>query len=317
MSAIADRLSDLELRGALRLPLPGSGETWSRWQQLADITRRNVVLGRLAEAHCDALAILAEFDESTPLPGELWGVWAAEPPSPVLEATREGDGWVLNGTKPWCSGASICTHALVTARVPEGRRLFAVDLRKPWATAVPDTWHAVGMAESDSGAVEFADADATPIGAPGAYLTRSGFWHGAIGVAACWYGGACSVADELHRHARRGGGDDHTAAHLGAVAAALHTARDSLIAAAAAVDADPTDEYGYARIRARSVRAIVERSATEVLDRVGRALGPAPLCSDAVHAHRVADLTVYLRQSHAERDLAALGHDLAALEQPW
>ncbi|RZL72403.1 MAG: acyl-CoA dehydrogenase, partial [Rhodococcus sp. (in: high G+C Gram-positive bacteria)] len=32
---------------------------------------------------------------------------------------------------------------------------------------------------------------------------------------------------------------------------------------------------------------------------------------------RVADLTVYLRQSHAERDLEALGHDIAQEDNPW
>ncbi len=55
------------------------------------------------------------------------------------------------------------------------------------------------------------------------------------------------------------------------------------------------------------VRAAVERSATETLERVGRALGAGPLCHDRAHARRVADLTVYLRQSHAESDLEALG----------
>ncbi|MDQ2757232.1 MAG: acyl-CoA dehydrogenase, partial [Actinomycetota bacterium] len=40
---------------------------------------------------------------------------------------------------------------------------------------------------------------------------------------------------------------------------------------------------------------------------VGRALGAAPLCLDAAHAQAVADVQVYVRQSHAERDLAALG----------
>jgi hypothetical protein len=44
-----------------------------------------------------------------------------------------------------------------------------------------------------------------------------------------------------------------------------------------------------------------------VIDRVGRALGAGPLCLDGDHAARVADLTVYLRQSHAERDLQRLG----------
>ena len=40
---------------------------------------------------------------------------------------------------------------------------------------------------------------------------------------------------------------------------------------------------------------------------MGHALGPAPLAFDADHAARVADLEIYLRQHHAERDVAALG----------
>lgn len=41
--------------------------------------------------------------------------------------------------------------------------------------------------------------------------------------------------------------------------------------------------------------------------RVGHALGPAPLAFDEDHARRVADLELYVRQHHAERDLAQLG----------
>ena len=37
------------------------------------------------------------------------------------------------------------------------------------------------------------------------------------------------------------------------------------------------------------------------------ALGPAPLAFDPDHARRVADLQLYVRQHHAERDEAALG----------
>jgi hypothetical protein len=46
---------------------------------------------------------------------------------------------------------------------------------------------------------------------------------------------------------------------------------------------------------------------SEVMQRVGRALGAGPLCHDQAHTRRVADLTVYLRQHHAERNLAELG----------
>jgi uncharacterized protein (UPF0264 family) len=65
------------------------------------------------------------------------------------------------------------------------------------------------------------------------------------------------------------------------------------------------------------VRSTVERAATEVVDRVGRALGPAPLAHDGRHAGLVADLAVYVRQEHAERDLEALGRDVAATRPPW
>jgi hypothetical protein len=52
---------------------------------------------------------------------------------------------------------------------------------------------------------------------------------------------------------------------------------------------------------------VVERAATEVADRTGRALGAGPLATDVEHGRRVADLALYLRQSHAERDLEELG----------
>jgi hypothetical protein len=58
---------------------------------------------------------------------------------------------------------------------------------------------------------------------------------------------------------------------------------------------------------ARRVRAVAETAVDEAITRTGRALGPAPLALDADHARRVADLTMYVRQSHAEQDLAALG----------
>jgi hypothetical protein len=61
---------------------------------------------------------------------------------------------------------------------------------------------------------------------------------------------------------------------------------------------------------------VVEAAAREVLDRTGRALGAGPLCRDGAHARRVADLTVYLRQHHGERDLAELGAAVAAAAPP-
>ncbi|MEO7234781.1 MAG: acyl-CoA dehydrogenase, partial [Lapillicoccus sp.] len=81
--------------------------------------------------------------------------------------------------------------------------------------------------------------------------------------------------------------------------------------AAAEIDAAP-DDLDAAVLRARRVRAVVETAATATLDHVGRALGAAPLALDEEHSTAVSDLMVYLRQSHAERDLAAIGRAAAA-----
>lgn len=62
-----------------------------------------------------------------------------------------------------------------------------------------------------------------------------------------------------------------------------------------------------ARRRALRVRAIVEDTVEIALRSTARATGAEPLAHDRDHARQVADLEVYIRQSHAERDLAALG----------
>ncbi|MCY1139095.1 acyl-CoA dehydrogenase [Actinoplanes sp. Pm04-4] len=291
------------------LPLPGRGDTAERLRRLAELGRADPVAARLGEGHADAVAIRAELGDDGESAGERWGVWAAVPKS--VRATRTAGGWQLTGERPWCSGAGWCTHALVTAEAEDGIRLFAVANEPPHAVPLDGTWPAVGMAASDSRTIRFTGAPARPVGGPGDYVNRPGFWHGGIGVAACWYGGALGIADALHTSAKD---DPHTLAHLGAADVALGAAHAVLMEAAAIIDADPAAIQHRLALR---VRATVEAAATEVIDRVGRALGAGPLCRDERHAHRVADLTVYLRQSHAEADLEQLGGLVRTEKSPW
>lgn len=288
--------------GLLDLPLPASGATAQRWRRLAELAETDLVAARIAEAHTDAVAILDELGAKPPLPDQLWGVWAAEASDQVVTASADGDEVTLSGVKPWCSGAGFCSHALVTARRPDGERaLYAVSLTDPFARPLPSAWANAGMAGSDTRSVQFTEAPAVAVGAPGAYLSRPGFWYGAIGVAACWLGGARAVAAPLYEKAA----DEHALAHLGAVDAALTAAAAVLQTTAEHIDA--VDPVARGELLARRARAVVEHAVEETLTRTGRALGPGPLGMDARHAQRVADLTVYVRQSHAERDLAALG----------
>jgi alkylation response protein AidB-like acyl-CoA dehydrogenase len=297
--------------GLAHVPLPGSGRTAVRFAVLEAVGAESPALGRLVEGHLDALAILAELGAPPP-DGARLGVWAAEPAGATVTATARRGGWQLHGAKPYASGAGDLTHALVTARAGDERMLFLVG-RDHWRSE-PGTWQAVGMAGSDSPTVMIdatLGADAL-IADAGGYLRRPGFWHGGIGVAAVWFGGARGVARPLRHAGREDRLSAHGAAHLGAVEVALACGETLLAVAADAIDADPLDADRTGEARARVVRARIEQVASETLDRVGRALGAGPLCHDRAHARRVADLTVYLRQSHGDDDLACLGRLLAA-----
>ncbi|WP_197285027.1 acyl-CoA dehydrogenase [Sciscionella sediminilitoris] len=313
-TAAFEPIADEALRQCGHPGTGSPGQRMRRWQYLYEIGARNLDLARLAEAHVDAATINGELGGPAVKPGQYWGVWAADPPTSFVEGIRDGHGiWRLVGTKQWCSGATVYTHALITAHCPDGVRLFAVDCADAGVEPGPPSWQGVGMAGSDTRTVTLHDVPATPVGEPGAYLDRPGFWFGAISVAACWLGGAAGIAGPLYRAQGADALDDHGKAHLGAVDAALAASRWALSAAAS----EPWDDLAAAQLRALRVRAIVENTAQVSIDHVGRALGPGPLATDTEHSRRIADLLTYVRQSHAERDLAALARLLDEPDLGW
>ena len=318
-SAVSPRVVDDPLARALAalalVPSPRA-HLLANWRVLARTAEHDLDAARLAEAHLDAATITDELGGPRVEPGSLWGVWAAGSPDTAVHATRDGERWSLSGRRPWCSGSDRCTHALVTADAPDGGRLFAVDLASPTARPDGDPWLGVGMRGSGTATMRFTATPATPVGGPGAYLERAGFWHGAVGVAAAWFGGAVGAAAPLRARLAAGRGDEHDAAHLGRVETALGSAGAVLRAAAAEI-AEPDavgEPIAAARRRALRARAAVEEAVETVLRSTGRATGPRPLARDAHHARLVADLEVYVRQSHAERDLATLGRLAAGLD---
>jgi alkylation response protein AidB-like acyl-CoA dehydrogenase len=234
--------------GRLDLPLPGAGATRERWAAFADLAGEDMSLARLCEGHADAVAILAELGGPSAGPGSRWGVWAANPPGPNLTAVRRGDGWLLRGTKQYCSGARVCTDALVTAAADDGPRLFAVGVDQ--LEPDPASWPATGMAGSDTLDVGFPGVPAVAVGAPEGYTERPGFSHGGVGVAACWYGGTRAIGRTLLAAAAKRDIGLHALAHLGAVDLGLGAARAALETAADEIDADPGDRLGEGTLRA-------------------------------------------------------------------
>jgi alkylation response protein AidB-like acyl-CoA dehydrogenase len=297
--------------GLDQLPLPGSGRTLERFQRLAEVGGHDLGLCKLYEGHTDALAIMAQLG-GEPTSGSTWGMWAAEPPNARVRVSRQGLSVRLDGRKAWCSGAAVLSHALITAwDENDCQQLVAVALDQSSVKVTEQGWQAVGMGATGSVEVLFDGAEAQLIGHPGDYLQRPGFWQGGIGIAACWYGAAHSLAERLRTQCAQRE-EPHALAHLGAVDSALHAAAQVLRAGALAIDHSPQDN---AELLARRARAVVEQTAEQVIFHVGHALGAGPYCKDRQFARLIADLPVFLRQSHAERDLAALGQQ--SLNGTW
>jgi hypothetical protein len=312
-AAALNRLVSLRLD---RLPLPGHGATLERWRALAAVGAHDLALAKLYEGHADALAILHEAGAHGDADDALWATWCAEPPDARLALSPDSHGGLrLDGRKAWSSGARDVTHAVVSCWNPDGAAMLAaVDLRQAGVTVTGDGWNAVGMANSGSVDVLFDGVQARALGGPGFYVERAGFWHGGAGVAACWYGAATRLADAL-RERVAGRGDPHRLAQLGEAAVALQASAALMREAAARIDRTP---QANAMGDALSVRLSVEASAGLVLGAAGRALGAGPLCKDAALARLYADLPVFMRQSHAERDLEAVGRLVSESgASPW
>jgi hypothetical protein len=306
--ALGKALKALQEEGLDQLPLPGGGRTLARFSRLAQVAGHDLRLCKLFEGHTDALAIIAELGSPLPPLGSTWGMWAAEPPNAKVQVHQEGQRLLLQGRKAWCSGAAVVSHGLLTAWDAQGcQQLVAVQMDQPGITVTDDGWNAVGMAATGSVEVVFDGAGAIAVGGPGDYLARPGFWQGGVGIAACWYGAAQRLAEVLREHCSKRP-DPHALAHLGAVDSALNSAACVLRASAQQIDREPKAD---ARQLAQQTRACIEETVEQVMRHVGRALGAGPYCKDPHFAQLMADLPVYVRQSHAERDLAALGEQVA------
>lgn len=301
-AAFRSALDDRELE----LPLPGAGDTASRWAALAALGRRDLSLARLAEGHTDAVAILAECGR-VPRAGHAYGVWASRAGGGAELAGGPG-GLRLRGTVRFCSGTHLLDRALVVAGTGDGStRLVEIDLRDVRVERCTGRWRAPGMAAGDTDDVVLHDVPVRPedvVGGPDAYTDRPGFWWGGAGVAAVWLGGAAALCDELAAALGPEAQDPHRLAGLGGAVVAVSAADALLGATAAAVDADP--DRGHRRA-VQVVRSSVERACRTVLDEAPAAAGVSALAGSERFGVRLADLQIYLRQHHGGRDLAEIG----------
>lgn len=306
--SVADAAWDLLSTGLLDLPLPGSGETITRWTSLVEVASVDLAVARLIENHLEAQALFAEIGRS--LPDGLWAVWSDEGAESNITVEPTLDGWRLEGTKAWCVGARSVTNALVTAVADDGVRVFVVPTRADRVRFSPGTGPAIGMALADPLQMTVEGLTLPPEAEVGEranwYHERNGYWATAAANAALWYGGALGIARAV-RSVVEQGSDPFGLAHLG-LADALCSAMRSIIGSGArAID---TGDSALARTAAWQTRATVELLAADLLRDAGQVLGGDVLAADEVLARRLADLTVELRRHGGEREYALLGADV-------
>jgi hypothetical protein len=80
--------------------------------------------------------------------------------------------------------------------------------------------------------------------------------------------------------------------------------------AAAWIEDHPLEDASQSALRARLQ---AKSCANAVLDQVERSLGVAAFCRDARFAPAAADLPVFIRRNHAERDFTALGDRVCSI----
>ncbi|MDI2034683.1 acyl-CoA dehydrogenase family protein [Paenarthrobacter nitroguajacolicus] len=321
-------------------PMPGEGSTAKLWELLASVTAVDVAAGRVLEPHLDALAILAQSGAGMEATG-AWGVFAAEGPGMKLEAKRDAAGnYVLNGSKPWCSLAQQLDGAVITAHTADNNRAaFAVNLKDSGVAAETPAWTARGLQEIPSGTVHFDNVPVEPIGGEGWYFKRPGFAWGGIGVAACWLGGAVTLARDyataLEKGADNGREPDQIAlATLGEIDRTISMVTGYLAQAAERIDggelesadSGSPDSVGAGNTsqddpsawsEALCVRGTVAAAVERIQTLVTQNLGPGPLAFNETYGKRMADLSLYIRQHHAMRDDAQLGALTLKGDRSW
>lgn len=291
-----------------KIPHPASGitninaemsGTFIRWQILAYVSSIDLTIAKWFESHLDALSILHEISYGKADQG-LWAVWAAEGHSNPI---RYEQGEVI-GTKAWCSGANIVDHALMTYRNTDGHaQLLAVNMHQSGIEIDNGEWQAVGMQATDTATVQFHKVSASQVGTANDYLQRVGFWYGAAGVAACWYGATTYLANYLIS-AYQQKPNDYKAMYLGQISTDLVVTQQYFYHVADLIDTAPKLSHELA---IRQLRSQVEKVARQTMEAVGQALGAAPFCCNAHFARLLADLPVFIRQSHGAFDLQKIG----------
>lgn len=285
--------------------------------------RGNLAVGRLFEAHVNALRLVAVRGTPAQLCraaalvqlGGLFGLWVTDPQEDALRATADG---YLHGGKAFCSGAGQLRHVVVTLRDPAGAVRLAM-LPTAGAVATPLPTRMQGMRAATTGRIAF---DGLPInseawiGRPDDYMAEPDFSAGAWRTSAVTCGGLEALLRFAMAQLVARGRDTspHQRARMGRAWIAQETAllwlsRAAEAAECAAATMDAVATVGFARIA-------IEDACFAVMHLVERSLGLAAFMQPSPIERVRRDLATYLRQPAADEVLTQAAAHVMRTPEP-
>ena len=299
--------------GALAVALPEDGgdraaATDRLVALLAVIGSGSVALGRLFEAHVNALQLLGRYGTSAQIlgarraaaRGELHALWVTDPAEGALRLVSIRDRWSLAGAKAFCSGAGHVAHAVVTAPLENGgsQMLILSMGRGERAERLPSQLQ--GVRSAVTGMVDFTGLEVGReafLGCPGDYLREPDFSCGAWRASAVALGGLCALVDVAIEDLRARGRIDepNQLARVGHAMIARETSR-LWVRNAAHIAEDKRTEPREAVAYVGLARLAVEASCLDAIRLVQRSLGLTAFRHGHPAERICRDLGTYLRQ---------------------
>jgi alkylation response protein AidB-like acyl-CoA dehydrogenase len=324
---------------------PMHGQTHALWSMTKRLAAADLSLARCWEGHTNSLVLIDALGSDTQRSrwfsgvvhqGERWVAWSGEPRAPKpgevqrfgTTVRREGDGWVVDGTKVFATSATGADWAilLVDLAGPGGARnsesgegvlMLACELADPSVSIDSSWWDPIGMRATVSHLVRFDQTfipDSQRIGEPGDYLRQG--WQTAFipHYAASFLGAAQAAYDYTVEYVMRQHKttDPFVQQRVGSMAVAVETGELWLRHVGELWDSGRRTE---ARVAGSRARHLAEHLALQTVDHCVRACGARSLVkpSPIERIHR--DLSFYVRHDNDDHILATIGR--AALGEPY
>jgi alkylation response protein AidB-like acyl-CoA dehydrogenase len=268
----------------------------------------NLSLGRLFEAHVNALNLVGRYGTSAQrlaagqaaATGELHAVWVTDPAEAALNLIPFRDRWTMAGAKMFCSGAGHVAHAVVTAAMPGGEAQMLIVPMGQGERAERLPGQLQGMRSAVTGMVDFSGVEVGSdafLGHPGDYMREPDFSCGAWRTSAVALGGLCALLDVAIADLRTRNRIDepNQLARLGQAMIARETSRLWVRNAGHIAEdkrSDPREAVAYVGL----ARLAVESACLDVIRLVQRSLGLAAFRHGHPAERICRDLGTYLRQ---------------------